>query len=153
MQIHTRILGSADDFHDRLHGLEHAGAVDVLRLPRSDLARRRLRTFTEGGDEVAVALPRDVQLFDGAVLALTAEAALVVRVEPEHWLRLQARDHAAALRVGYFCGNLHWRVRFDSEVLMVAVESEERLYLSRLAPMIEAREVTLLPARGGEVPT
>lgn len=150
MQIYSDILGSSDEFHDALHRLDHAHAVDVLRLPRADLARRRLRTRTEGGAEVALALPRDKALFDGAVLAMSDTAALVVRVETETWIRLTARDQAMALKLGYFCGNLHWRVRFDGEILMIAVETEERLYHDRLAPMIAAGEVRLLPS-GAEV--
>ncbi|MWB77411.1 urease accessory protein UreE [Pseudooceanicola sp. 216_PA32_1] len=146
MQIYSDILGPAADFHDALHRLDHAHAVDVLRLPRADLARRRLRTRSEGGQEVALALPRDKHLYDGAVLAISDQAALVVRVETETWIRLKARDQAMALKLGYFCGNLHWRVRFDGDILMIAVETEERLYHDRLAPMIAAGEVTLRPA-------
>ena len=153
MDIFTTILGAADapELHDRLHALSHAHAVDVLRLPRADLARRRLRTRTEAGREVAVALPRERQLFDGAVLALSDTAALVVRVEAEHWLRLAARDEATALRLGYFCGNLHWRVRFEGAHLLVAVETEERLYLDRLAPMLAAGDIRRVTATD-EVP-
>ncbi|EAQ01518.1 UreE urease accessory, N-terminal [Pseudooceanicola batsensis HTCC2597] len=150
MQIYSDILGPVADFHDALHRLEHAHAVDVLRLPRADLARRRLRTRSEGGAEVALALPRDKHLYDGAVLAISEEAALVVRVESETWIRLATRDQATALRLGYFCGNLHWRVRFDGDVLLIAVDTEERLYHERLAPMIDAGEVILLPS-GTEV--
>lgn len=148
MNVYSEIVGAADapDIHARLHRLEHAQAVDHLRLPRTDLARRRLRTRTEAGREVAIALPRDQQLFDGAVLALSEDFALVVRVEAEQWLRLTARDQGAALRAGYFCGNLHWRVRFEDDVILVAIETEERLYLERLAPMIEAGDVRILGA-------
>ncbi|MGR3742696.1 MAG: urease accessory protein UreE [Pseudooceanicola nanhaiensis] len=147
MIVFSEILGAADapGFHEPLHRLGHAHAVDHLRLPRADLSRRRLRTRTEAGREVAIALPRDQQLFDGAVLALSDDGALVVRVEAEHWLRLEARDHATALRLGYFCGNLHWRVRFEDTLLLVAVETEERLYHDRLAPMVEAGAVRVLP--------
>lgn len=144
MQIYSDILGSSADFHDELHRLEHAHAVDVLRMQRGDLARRRARATTEGGTEVAIALPRDQKLFDGAVLSLSADAALVVRVEAEDWLALQAADEAAAMKLGYFCGNLHWRVRFESNTILVAVDTEERLYLDRLAPMLEAGEVLLV---------
>lgn len=146
MQIYSEILGSMADFHDALHRLDHAHGVDVLRMARGDLARRRTRATTEGGVEVAIALPRDKKLFDGAVLALSEETALVVRVEAEDWLALQAKDHGAALRLGYFCGNLHWRVRFDDNTILVAIETEERLYLDRLAPMLDEGAVRLVRA-------
>jgi urease accessory protein len=149
-RVYNRILGdaSADAFHDALHALEHAHAVDHLRMPRGDLSRRRLRAVTEKGQDVAIALPRDQQLFDGAVLALDDHAALVVRVETEQWLRLTARDQGMALRLGYFCGNLHWRVRFEDETLLIAIETEERLYLDRLAPMLDAGDVALAEQGG-----
>jgi len=150
-RVFTKILGAASspELHDALHRLEHAHAVDHVRLPRNDLARRRLRTNTEMGREIAIALPRDQQLFDGAVLECDETAALVVRVETEQWLSLTARDHAAALALGYFCGNLHWRVRFEGERVLVAVEVEERFYHDRLAPMIAAGEVRIVGALEG----
>jgi len=40
---------------------------------------------------------------------------------------------AAALRLGYHAGNLHWRVRFDGADLMVALEGPEARYRDRLA--------------------
>mgnify|MGYP006140052353 CR=1 FL=1 len=47
--------------------------------------------------------------------ALAEARAVIVRVEPEAWLRLRPADAAAALAVGYHAGNLHWRVRFEGE--------------------------------------
>jgi len=143
MNIISDIIGPADqaDLRDQLHKLDHAHAVDHLRLPRSELARRRFRGITDAGLEIAIALPRDRQLFDGAVLAIDETAALVVRVETEEWLRFVACDAATALRLGYFAGNLHWRVRFEGEVLLIAVETEERVYLERLEPMLQAGDI------------
>ncbi|SHM76100.1 urease accessory protein [Roseovarius litoreus] len=150
MEIYTSILGTADapEHHDALHHLAHKHAVDVVRLSRADLARRRLRIRTDAGREVAIALPRDQKLFEGALLALKEDSALVVRVETERWIRLAPRDAAAALRLGYFCGNLHWRVRFEENDLCVAVETEEHVYLERLEGLLEEGAVTLLSDNG-----
>lgn len=150
MEIYTTILGAADapEHHDRLHHLAHHHAVDVLRVSRADLARRRLRTETEAGREVAIALPRDQQLFEGALLALNDDMALVVRVETEHWLRLTPKDAAAALRLGYFCGNFHWRVRFEDEHLLIAVETDERVYLERLDVLLAGGDVVHIKPNG-----
>lgn len=147
MTFFTDIVGAADgpDLHETLHRLDHAHAVDHLRLPRSDLARRRLRGTTDAGREIAIALPRDKQLFDGAVLELDDTAALVVRAEAETWLRFMARDAATALKLGYFAGNLHWRVRFDGDVLEIAVETAPETYLDRLAPMLQSAEIRPAP--------
>lgn len=151
MQVFTDILGPADapTLAPRLHALEHAQAVDCLRLARADLARRRLRARTEAGVEVAIALPRSLHLYDGAVLHLGAAAALVVRVEAEAWLRLCPADTAAALRLGYHAGNLHWRVRFEGAEMLVAIEGAEPSYRERLVGLVEEGAVRILGREEG----
>ncbi|MEM7668523.1 MAG: urease accessory protein UreE [Pseudomonadota bacterium] len=138
MEIFTDILGASDDpaLAGSLHRLEHAEAVDELRVPRADLARRRLRAVTAKGADIAIALPREAQLFDGAVLRCDPNGALIVRVEAEHWLRVRPASAETALRLGYHAGNLHWRVRFDEADLMVALEGPEAHYRDRLADML-----------------
>jgi urease accessory protein len=151
MEVITDILGNAADpeIHAALHRLEHAGAVDTLTLARADLARRRLRQRTDGGADVAVALPRERRLEDGAVLRLDEAGALVVRVAAESWLRLRPADAAAALRTGYHAGNLHWRVRFEGGDLLVALEGPEARYRDRLADLEAEGAVAIL---GEEAP-
>lgn len=138
------VLGSRLDpaLAERLHDLEHAGRVDVLTLPAAELARRRFRATSASGEDVAIALPREQALFDGAVLRLDAEGALVVRVDRQHWLRLQPRSIADALELGHHAGNLHWRVRFGGEALLVALEAPADDYLARLTPLLADRRVT-----------
>lgn len=137
MRVIDRILGRRDDTEiaHRLHRLEHRHAVDVLTIPSGDVARRRLRATTAAGEEIAVALPRDQTLFDGAVLVLDEAHALVVRVGEQRWLRLVARDKADALELGYHAGNLHWRVRFEGEALLVALDGPADAYLVRLGAL------------------
>ena len=146
MDVFDAILGDAADPETAaaLHRLDHRGRLDSLVLPRSDLARRRLRARTEAGAEVAVALPRSERLFDGAVLRLDEAGALVVRVEAETWLRVRPENAAAALTLGYHAGNLHWRVRFDGDDLLVAVEGPEESYRARLEPLtLDGRAIVL----------
>ena len=134
----TRIIGFASepDISDRLHALAHDGRVEHLMLDRGDTLRRRLRATTDRGTDCAVALPRDQQLSDGAVLALDDDRAIVVQMAEERWLDLEPRDAAAALELGYFAGNLHWRVRFEGGRLRIALEGPEADYLDRLAPVL-----------------
>ena len=143
MRVIDRIVGSRLDpkIAHRLHHLDHHHAVDILAISSADIARRRLRATTRGGEEIAIALPRDEILFDGAVLVLDPDSALVVRVGAERWLRLAPRDKAAALELGYHAGNLHWRVRFDGEDLLVALEGPLEDYLARLGGLTEAGRV------------
>src|SRR5260370_3655662 len=111
MLLIERVLGSRLEpaFSTRIHELEHRGAIDLLMVPAADVARRRLRVTTRGGADVAIALPRDQHLFDGAVLLVEPDRAIVVRVDEERWLRLQPRAIADAIELGYHAGNLHWR--------------------------------------------
>ncbi|WP_315838804.1 urease accessory protein UreE [Bradyrhizobium prioriisuperbiae] len=137
------VLGSRLDptLSERLHDLEHRGAVDVVQLPVADLARRRLLAITRGGQELAIALPRDQRLFDGAVLFLDSKEAIVVRAGTQRWLRLEPRSISDAIELGYHAGNLHWRVRFEGEVLLVALEGRAEDYTARLGELVSARKV------------
>lgn len=125
----------------QLHDLEHRGAVDLLLLPVADMARRRLRAQTRGGADLAIALPREQSLFDGAVLLLDDDRAIVVRADAQRWLRLTPRAIGDAVELGYHAGNLHWRVRFAGESLLVALEAPAADYLARLDPLLVERRV------------
>jgi urease accessory protein len=134
MILIERVIGNEHDpqFVDLIHALEHQRQVDSLVLSKTDLQRHRLRAKTVNGQEIAVALPRDQMLFDGAVLLLESARAIVVRAEAERWLKLDARDIPDALELGYHAGNLHWRVRFEGSSLLVAMDDAKETYLARL---------------------
>jgi urease accessory protein len=148
-----QVLGSRLDpaLAERLHELEHQGAVDHLTVPVADISRHRLRATTQGGKEVAIVLPRDQRLFDGAVLVLEPDHAIIVRVAQQRWLRLQPRAIADAIELGYHAGNLHWRVRFAGEALLVAMEAPMDDYLARLAVLIRDHRVITSLARADEI--
>lgn len=137
------VLGSrhAPAFSEKIHNLEHRGAVDIVNIPVADIARRRLLITTRGGEELAIALPREQKLFDGAVLLIDADRAIVVRAATERWLRLEPRSISDAIELGYHAGNLHWRVRFDGEVLFVALEGRPEDYMARIEDLISTRRV------------
>ena len=145
MITYTSLIGSAAEprIADLLHSLEHHGRVDYVTLAADDIKRHRLRARTQRGDECGIALDRDMHLFDGAVLRLDRDAALVVRTEDTRWLRLAPRDAAAALELGYFAGNMHWKVRFGRGALEIAVKGALDDYLQRLAPMLADQRIRL----------
>lgn len=138
-----RILGNrADpDFYDRIHHLEHEGVVAVVMVAADDLDRHRLRVTSDAGEDVVITLPRDQNLFDGAVLLLEEDRALVVRAGAQRWLRISPRTSGDALEIGYHCGNLHWRVRFDGADVLVALNGPVETYLARIGPMITADRI------------
>ena len=140
------IVGHLDDpaLERRVHALAHAGAVETVEVEAGDLPRRRLRLRSDRGTEVALALPRDLELRDGAVLHLADDAALVLRVRPRHWITLQPRDAEAALQLGFLAGHLHWRVAFDGARLRVAPEAGTEECMARIADRLPAGAVRLV---------
>lgn len=154
----TTILGCAADaaLADRLHDIEHRGGLETVRLTRSDMARRRQQLRTDRGSTVALILDRDATLQNGSVLWLDDERAVVVLLDEPHWLVLQARTAADALELGYFAGNMHWKVKFDGERLCIALDGPRDTYLQRLAHLIQRGCVTVPdeagPGAGSEPP-
>jgi len=148
------IVGDRRDpaFADRLHDLAHADAVEYLFVAEADLGRGRLRAVTDRGTDCAVSLERGETLYDGAVLALDADLAVVVRAGAPRLLRLSARDDAAALRLGFMAGHLHWRVRFDGAALVVLLDGPAADYTARIAALIDEGAVSVAADDAGEVP-
>ena len=93
-QIVNTILGYASDTEiaQLLHALGHRGSVETVLIQPEDILRRRLRIQTDQGSEFLLALPRDQQLSDGAVLLLEEDRAVVVRMAQEQWLSIRPRD-------------------------------------------------------------
>lgn len=139
----TKVLGSiADaDVSKRLHLLGHTGQVETILLQRNDAQRHRLRTMTDRGTDVAIVLDRHESLSDGAVLYLAKDRAIVVRMKEETWLSFRPIDAEAALELGYAAGNLHWRVRFIADMLQIACEGPEEIYLDRIRPLLSSGRV------------
>ncbi|MBR1269350.1 urease accessory protein UreE [Bradyrhizobium sp. AUGA SZCCT0222] len=149
----SHVLGSRLEpaFSEKILPLEHHNAVDEVRLSGEELERHQLRTTTRNGQELAISLPRHQRLFDGAVLLLDEVSAIVVRVAGERWLRLEPRSISDAIELGYHVGNLGWRVRFEGEVLFVAIEGRAENYVVRLGELFWSRRVgmSILEDHGG----
>lgn len=137
------IAGWVDDpaVATRLHALEQRHAVDYVRLAAADLDRSRLRVTSDAGVDYAVALPRGNGLADGAVLVLEDDRAVVVRAGTARTLTLRAVDVAAALRLGFLAGHLHWKVDQDDDRLLVHVHGAESDYTARIAELLASGRV------------
>lgn len=129
---------------ERVHHISHHGQVEFVTIAGDDLDRHRLVARTDAGAEVAIALPRDQKLVDGAVLLAEDDRAIVVRAGEQLWLRLQPRSAEDALELGYHAGNLHWRVRFSGNDLLVAQNGPPEHYTDRIAPMMAAGRVSIV---------
>jgi len=137
------IMGHAGDpkFRNTLHRLEHAGLVEYITLGADDILRRRLRVTTDQGNDCTIALAREDKLFDGAVLMIDRDRAVVVQAAEGPWLSVEPADVAAAIELGYCSGNMHWRVAFAGPVLRIALNGPKADYLARLAPLFAAGRI------------
>ena len=140
-----RIAGWEDDdaIAARLHLLAHRGLVDELVLDADDAARHRLRKTTTAGRELAIALPRDEHLGDGAVLVLQDDHAVVVRLADQRWLRVTPVDVASALELGHRAGHLHWRVRFAGPSVEIAARGDGADERARLQDFVDGGRVVV----------
>lgn len=127
----------------RLHELRHRHAVEYVHLDPHDLDRRRLRVTSDAGTEYAVALPRDAVLADGAVLLLDDDRAVVVRAGAPQTLSLRAVDTAAALRLGFLAGHLHWKVDQHGDTLVVRLEAPAEDYTARITDLLAGGRVVV----------
>ena len=145
MKVYTKLLDPTKDSIEQLiHKLEHEEAVDMIRLNADDLSRRRFTSETTFGKTVGISLPRSLKLYDGALLEISERYCLMVKVEPETWLRLEVQSADVALRLGYFAGNLHWAVKFDQNSLSVAISGDVNSYLDRIKNVFKGCEVKIL---------
>jgi urease accessory protein len=142
----TRVVGHETDQEliEVLHELRHKSAVEYLFLAEMDLARKRLRATSDAGREYSLALPREQQLVDGAVVSLTSDGAVVVRARVATRLRLRPVSTTAALRLGFLAGHLHWKVDFENEVLAITQQSATGDYLARVQDLLDAGAVSIV---------
>jgi urease accessory protein len=142
LNIH-HVLGSRlePSFAEKIHRLELHNAVDEVSLSSAAFEQRELRATTRGGQELAIELPRHESLFDGAVLQLSDDKAIVVREAGRRFLRLQPRSISDAIELGYHIGRLGWSVRFEGDVLYVAIEGRVENYVVRLGELFWSRRV------------
>ncbi len=120
-------------WHDQAHASEARGVLETVRIARVDAPRRRMRLVTDRGRDVALALPRDAALEDGAVLYSNESLMIVARIDGGPRLRLTPGDPASGLRLGYFCGNLHWKADFCDGAIVIHMDGPEDTYRARLA--------------------
>lgn len=143
LQVLDRVVGWDTDLavQERLHCLRHRQAVEYIHLAAGDLDRRRLRVTSDAGTDYAVVLARTAVLADGAVLLLEPDRAVVVRAVAPQTLTLRPTDLAAALRLGYLAGHLHWKIDQREEALVVHLEAPPEDYLARIRDLMDGRRV------------
>lgn len=133
------VVGHETDpaFRTRLHELEHHGSIELLFVPPDEVGRKRFRLVTDRGTDCAVSLDRDEQLSNGALLHIDEHTAIIARFGHQSVWRLRAANAAVALKLGWNAGNLHWRVRFEGDCLVVLLDAPLADYRARLAHLLD----------------
>ena len=145
IQINS-ILGHSHEpeMNEQLHDLSHHNKVEYIVLDYANLKRRRFRAHTDQGAECAITLSRNDELSNGAVLLLENDRAIVVKMAEDQWLSLRPKDVSTAIELGYFAGNMHWRVKFENEQLNIALESPKEIYIDRLKDFFDQNKITIV---------
>jgi urease accessory protein len=146
MLVLNKIIGHSTDqsVAEQLHDVSHHGIVEHLVLSKDDVLRRRLRMKTDKGTECAIQLSRNEMLSNGAVLLLEDKKAIVVQMAKVEYLCLRPTSVAAALEVGYFCGNMHWKVDFEGDLLRIMLSGPKERYIERIFHFISDVKIELM---------
>jgi urease accessory protein len=127
--------------------------VEQVFIDEGDRGRRRFRLTSDRGTDCAISLNRDETLTDGAVLLAEPDRAVLIRIGAPRLWRLRPATTAAAVRLGWSAGALHWRVRFDGDELVVVLDGSVDDYRARIADLLAARGVTEITDPGGPADT
>ena len=140
------IIGQTNDdkISNKLHDLSHQNKVEYIKLDHNNLKRKRFRAKTDKGTDCAISLLRDQKLENGSVLYLNENCAIVVKMAVDKWLSLKPIDIAAAIELGYFAGNMHWRVKMGTDHLDIALDSPKKIYLDRLNDFFKQKKIICL---------
>jgi urease accessory protein len=125
-------------------------AVTILRLPveRLTLAKRRWRGTSEDGQEFGFDLERP--LGDGAAFFKTESALYVIAQKYEPVLEIAlGTDAAAAARLGWIVGNLHFAIEVAESVVRVTDDPAIRQLCEREAIAFTACKRVFHPLGGG----
>lgn len=145
LDIETIIgLESEPKIHDALHHLSHHGSVDYLTMSEEDMKRKRLRATTGEGRECRISLARNQKLQNGSVLYMDDALAIVVRARQAQWLSLEPASLADGIELGYFAGNMHWRVAFEGPVLKIALDGAPSSFKDRISHFLESGRVRIV---------
>jgi urease accessory protein len=111
-----------------------------LVLPFEVRQKSRLRTAVEGGEEIALFLPRGTVLRDGDCLQADDGRVVRVRAAEENLLEARCADPDSLARAAYHLGNRHTPVQVGEGWLRLAADDV-------LAGMLRGLGATVTPLR------
>jgi len=121
--------------------------VLVLTAEERRWGRRRVRT--EGGRELALALPTGSVLAPGDVLNVGDEWYVEVAAAEEALLTVTPRTREEGLRVAFEVGNRHFTLAVDGARLLVPDDPAMEQLLRRLGVAFERARAVFMPVGHG----
>lgn len=119
-----------------------------LKVERLSLAKRRWRGVAADGREFGFVLNRP--LIDGEPFWAEADALYVIEQLPEPVLEVQsAASFAAAARLGWIIGNLHFQIAIEGDRVLVVDDSAVRQLFEREGIAFTPRQAVFHPLAGG----
>ncbi len=130
--------------------MEHTSAPEAveLKLPFELRQKSRLRTALEGGEDVALLLPRGTVLRGGD--CLRADDGRLVRVvaQSERVMQVTCDDPVALARAAYHLGNRHVAVQLGAGWLRLAEDPVLREMLLQMAAQVVTIDAPFEPEAG-----
>jgi urease accessory protein UreE len=143
MNVVSEIMGTLAD-------LKHPiSQTDALVLTSEERLSPHLLGRTVGGRSIRISLPRSSELFDGDVLALDHDVAIVVEAAPEDLLVISPDDKRTWGVVGFQLGNLHRPVRFTAIAILTPADPAVADLLKRIGIQFEQQLTPFIGHRYG----
>jgi urease accessory protein UreE len=141
MDVVTEIVGTLSALRSQINQTDALILTSEERLSPHRVGR------TVGDRTVRISLPRSAELFDGDVLAINGNVAIIVEAAPEDLFILSPTNHLTWGIAGFQLGNLHRPVRFTETSILtpadpVVAELFERIGIAfkhRMTPFIGQR--------------
>jgi urease accessory protein len=133
----------------RLESLLARRERDVLVLTAEERRWGRRRVRTEGGRELALALPTGSVLAPGDVLHVGDEWYVEVAAAEEALLAVTPRTREEGLRVAFEVGNRHFTLAVDGARLLVPDDPAMEQLLRRLGVAFERARAVFMPVGHG----
>lgn len=141
MNVITEIVGTLSTLQQPI---KH---TDPLILTSEERLSPHMLGRTVGDRALRISLPRSAELFDGDVLAINGDVAIVVAAAPEDLLIISPDNQLTWGVVGFQLGNLHRPVRFTETSILtpadpLVAEMLERIgiaFAQQMTPFIGQR--------------
>lgn len=139
MDVITRILGTLTEIQ--------ANHTDSVVLTSEERLSPHGIVHTTAGRKLRISLPRPTELFDGDVLAIDQDVAIVVEAAAEEVLILSPRTPLEWGMIAFNLGNLHRPVRFADTAILTPADPLVADLLNQLGFVFEREMIPFVGQR------